>query len=69
MKQARNNEPVEKVEEAPADYVHQYKFTIHSPYPRMEYEPHNQSKLCDVKSLWPSAALVVDAVDDEEEEN
>lgn len=35
----------------------------------MEYEPNNESQLCDVKSLWPSAALVVEAVDEEEEED
>ncbi|CAO3634861.1 unnamed protein product [Mucor hiemalis] len=69
IKQQRDHGNVEKVEEAPTDYVHQYRFTIHSPYPRMEYEPNNESQLCDVKSLWPSAALVVEAVDEEEEED
>lgn len=52
----------------PEDYEHMYKFTIHSPYPRMEYEPDTNKKLVDIKSLWPSATLVVDAVDDEEDE-
>ncbi|GAA5812023.1 hypothetical protein MFLAVUS_005472 [Mucor flavus] len=60
--------PAQSVE-LPTDYVHKYKFTIHSPYPRMEYEPNQDIKLCDIKSLWPSATLVVDAVDDEEEED
>lgn len=44
----------------PADYEHQYRFSIHSPYPRMEYAPDNKAKLCDIHSLWPSATLVVD---------
>lgn len=34
----------------------------------MEYEPNQDIKLCDIKSLWPSATLVVDAVDDDEQE-
>lgn len=64
----KGQEEVEKVKEPPADYTHKYKFTIHSPYPRMEYEPDNKTKLSDIKSLWPSATLVVDSVDDDEEE-
>lgn len=55
------------MEEAPADYEHTYKFTIHSPFPRMEYGPDPHQKLMDIKSLWPSATLVVDAVDDDED--
>ncbi|KAI8641801.1 thioredoxin-like protein [Parasitella parasitica] len=57
----------EKVE-APSDYAHAYKFTMHTPYPRMELPP-SQQKLIDIKSLWPSAALVVeDDADPEDEE-
>jgi FAS-associated factor 2 len=63
-------EESEEINEPPADYKHEYKFTIHSPYPRKEYEPDTSTKLIDIKSLWPSATLVVDTVDDEEgEEN
>ncbi|KAI8878707.1 UBX-domain-containing protein, partial [Backusella circina FSU 941] len=51
----------------PQDYNHEFKFTIHSPFPRTEYGLDNTDKLCDIKSLWPSATLVVDAVDDEED--
>jgi FAS-associated factor 2 len=54
--------------EAPQDYNHQFKFTIHSAVPREEYGLDNTNNLCDIKSLWPSATLVVDAVDDDEEE-
>ncbi|KAF1805735.1 hypothetical protein FB192DRAFT_1420832 [Mucor lusitanicus] len=50
---------------APSDYTHAYKFTMHTPYPRMEFPP-SQQKLIDIKSLWPSATLVVE--DDEEDE-
>ncbi|RCH82587.1 hypothetical protein CU097_000781, partial [Rhizopus azygosporus] len=62
----KSNEPVEPCESAPEDYVHQYKFTIHSPYPRKEYEADEHQTLSNIPSLWPSATLVVDAVDDEE---
>lgn len=57
---------MEPCESAPEDYVHQYKFTIHSPYPRKEYEADEHQTLSNIPSLWPSATLVVDAVDDEE---
>lgn len=63
----KENATIETVER-PEDYVHNYKFTIHSPYPRMEYEPDQTKKLHEIKSLWPSATLVVDAVDDDDEE-
>jgi FAS-associated factor 2 len=64
-----NNEQEEEDEyEAPLEYTHQYKFTIHSPYPRMEYEPDQTKKIYDIKSLWPSATLVVDTVDEDEDE-
>jgi hypothetical protein len=62
------NDQGEGVQEAPLEYTHKYKFTIHSPYPRMEYAPDETKKICDIKSLWPSATLVVDTVDDEDEE-
>lgn len=51
----------------PEDYTHKYLFKIHSPYPRMEYESDKDKKLANVPSLWPSATLVVDAVDDDDE--
>lgn len=55
----------EKVE-VPIDYTHAYKFTMHTPYPRMEFPP-SQQKLIDIKSLWPSATLVVEDDDEDEE--
>ncbi|KAI8997387.1 UBX domain-containing protein [Pilobolus umbonatus] len=55
--------------EPPLDYEHKFNFTIHSPYPRMEYEPSSSTKLCEISSLWPSATLVVDAVVDEDDED
>ncbi|KAI7899724.1 uncharacterized protein BX663DRAFT_520214 [Cokeromyces recurvatus] len=63
-------EGIEKqdIKEPPSDYTHEYKFTIHSPYPRMEYLPDDTKTLFEIKNLWPSATLVVDAVDDDEEE-
>lgn len=63
-----NDDQVEQVEEVPLEYEHKYNFTIHSPYPRMEYEPDQTKKICDIKSLWPSATLVVDTVDEDEED-
>ncbi|KAL9555494.1 hypothetical protein MBANPS3_002341 [Mucor bainieri] len=51
---------------APSDYTHAYKFTMHTPYPRMEFAP-SQQKLIDIKSLWPSATLVVEDNDEDEE--
>ncbi|KAI9470763.1 MAG: hypothetical protein EXX96DRAFT_491244 [Benjaminiella poitrasii] len=56
------------IQEPPSDYTHQYKFTVHSPYPRMEYPPDDSKTLSEIKSLWPRATLVVDAVDDDDDE-
>lgn len=64
----KENTETDQVVEAPEDYEHMYKFTIHSPFPRMEYAPDTTKKIVDIKSLWPSATLVVDAVDDEDDE-
>ncbi|KAI8078971.1 uncharacterized protein B0P05DRAFT_105368 [Gilbertella persicaria] len=63
----KNNQAKDVSVKAPSDYQHQYKFTIHSPYPRMEYEPSSKP-LIDIKSLWPSATLVVEEEEEEEEE-
>lgn len=68
LKEQQEEEEEEESVEEPEDYKHMYKFTIHSPFPRMEYEPDNTKKIIDIKSLWPSATLVVDAVDEEEDE-
>ncbi|KAI8143367.1 thioredoxin-like protein [Fennellomyces sp. T-0311] len=56
--------------EAPTEYEHKYKFTIISPYPRTVYEPSTGKTLAEEKSLWPSATLIVDAddVEDDDEE-
>lgn len=65
------NQDVKFVETPPANYTHEYKFTIHSPYPRTVYEPDSETKIMDKKGLWPSATLIVDfeMEDDEEEED
>lgn len=52
----------------PEDYQHQYKFTMHSPFPKTVYLPDPNKKIIDEKGLWPSATLIVDTNEDEEEE-
>jgi FAS-associated factor 2 len=54
---------------APEGYVHKYDFTLHSPFPRTEYGPDEAIKIEDVKGLWPSATLIVDAVEDDDDED
>ncbi|KAI9480516.1 MAG: hypothetical protein EXX96DRAFT_563076 [Benjaminiella poitrasii] len=54
--------------EVPEGYVHEYKFTIHSPFPRKEYEADATVKIKDEKGLWPSATLIVDTIEEEEED-
>ena len=55
--------------EKPIDYKHKFSFTIISPYPRTVYEPSTTKTLEEEKSLWPSATLIVDADDlDEDDE-
>jgi FAS-associated factor 2 len=51
------------------DYKHKFSFTIHSPFPRTVYQADSTILIQDEKSLWPSATLIVDTIDDEEEEN
>ncbi|KAI9489078.1 hypothetical protein BDB00DRAFT_845121 [Zychaea mexicana] len=66
----KSGENVEDVEE-PSDYKHKYGFTIISPYPRTVYDPSTTKTLEEEKSLWPSATLIVDIddiEDDDEEE-
>ncbi|GAA5810379.1 hypothetical protein MFLAVUS_003800 [Mucor flavus] len=64
------NQDVKYVDEPPANYTHDYKFTIHSPYPRTVYEPDSETKIMDKKGLWPSATLIVDfEMEDDEEDN
>ncbi|EIE81566.1 hypothetical protein RO3G_06271 [Rhizopus delemar RA 99-880] len=57
------------IDEVPEDYVHKYKFTVHSAYPRTVYQADPEKKIIDEKSLWPSATLIVDPEDEDEEEN
>ncbi|KAK4511466.1 jun-like transcription factor [Mucor velutinosus] len=52
----------------PENYVHQYKFTMHSPFPKTVYLPDPSKKIIDEKGLWPSATLIVDTNEEEEEE-
>ncbi|KAI8979049.1 UBX domain-containing protein [Mycotypha africana] len=60
-------ESIEEEKSKPDNYKHQYKFKIVSPYPRMEYEPDDTKEIHTVSSLWPSATLVVDAADEDED--
>ncbi|KAL7336173.1 UBX domain-containing protein 10 [Mucor circinelloides] len=52
----------------PEDYVHQYKFSMHSPFPKTVYLPDPTRKIIDEKGLWPSATLIVDTNEEEDEE-
>ncbi|KAI9361780.1 thioredoxin-like protein [Pilaira anomala] len=52
----------------PVNYQHEYKFSIHSSYPRTVYEPNTEIKIKDQKGLWPSATLIVDSNEEAEEE-
>ncbi|KAI8340533.1 hypothetical protein BC941DRAFT_459905 [Chlamydoabsidia padenii] len=53
----------------PTDYEHKYRFTIHSPFPRTVYDAQEKDRhLLDVSSLWPSATLIVDASDDQDDD-
>lgn len=52
---------------APENYRHKYGFTIISPYPRTVYEASDGRTVKEEKSLWPSATLIVDVEDDEQE--
>jgi FAS-associated factor 2 len=54
---------------APEGYIHKYKFTLHSPFPRTEYGPDETVKLEDVKGLWPSATLIVDVLEEDDDED
>ena len=54
--------------ELPENYEHKYNFTIISPYPRTVYAPSKETTLVEEKSLWPSATLIVDAEDIEEDD-
>jgi FAS-associated factor 2 len=53
--------------EAPSNYSHKYEFTIMTPYPRTVFQPSNTA-IKDQPSLWPSATLVVDLLEDDDEE-
>lgn len=53
----------------PEDYTHQYKFTMHSPFPKTVYLPNSSKKIIDEKGLWPSATLIVDTNEEDEEED
>ncbi|ORZ14517.1 hypothetical protein BCR42DRAFT_329118 [Absidia repens] len=54
----------------PSDYQHKYQFTIHSPFPRTVYQAQDSDRcLLDVPSLWPSATLIVDVNDEDDEDD
>ncbi|CEG76060.1 hypothetical protein RMATCC62417_11005 [Rhizopus microsporus] len=50
----------------PDNYVHKYRFTIHSAFPRTEYQPDPTTNIANVKGLWPSATLIVDPDQDDD---
>ncbi|CEP17205.1 hypothetical protein [Parasitella parasitica] len=52
----------------PEDYIHQYRFTMHSTFPRMVYLPDPSKKISDEKGLWPSATLIVDTNENNQEQ-
>ncbi|RKP13523.1 thioredoxin-like protein [Piptocephalis cylindrospora] len=57
--------------ELPDDYVHEYEFTLASLMPRKVFPcegANGHSVLSDIRELWPSANLVVESKDLEEEE-
>ncbi|KAI8098458.1 uncharacterized protein BX664DRAFT_254298, partial [Halteromyces radiatus] len=52
----------------PTEYQHKYRFTIHSPFPRTVYDMEKDRTLLNVPSLWPSATLIVDAYEEDDDE-
>ncbi|KAI9012587.1 hypothetical protein CLU79DRAFT_770033 [Phycomyces nitens] len=68
LKEYQETGKKEEDETPPTDYVHKYKFTIISPYPRKVYDVKSDQTLVDDKSLYPSANLIVDTEEEEEEE-
>ncbi|KAI8970032.1 UBX domain-containing protein [Mycotypha africana] len=52
----------------PESYVHRFNFSIHTSFPRKVYEADDNRKLADEEGLWPSATLIVDTIDNEEED-
>jgi FAS-associated factor 2 len=52
----------------PSNYTHKYEFTIMTPYPRTVFQPSNDA-IKDQSMLWPSATLVVDLLEDDEDDN
>ncbi|KAI8888945.1 hypothetical protein K501DRAFT_291374 [Backusella circina FSU 941] len=60
-----NPKSTEPIAAPPDHYQHTYSFNIHSCFPKVEYEPTDLNKLCNIKNLWPSATLIVDAAENE----
>ncbi|KAL0072882.1 hypothetical protein J3Q64DRAFT_1823780 [Phycomyces blakesleeanus] len=67
LKEYKETGKKEENETPPTDYVHKYKFTIISPYPRKVYDVKSDQTLMDDKSLYPSANLIVDTEEEEED--
>ncbi|KAI9276524.1 UBX domain-containing protein [Sporodiniella umbellata] len=65
METYENDFPLGEISDS---YVHKFKFTLHSAYPRTEYQADPDKKIADELSLWPSATLIVDAEDEDEEQ-
>ncbi|CAO3696648.1 unnamed protein product [Umbelopsis ramanniana] len=51
----------------PSNYTHKFEFTIMTPYPRTVFQSSNNA-IKDQSMLWPSATLVVDLLEDEEDD-
>lgn len=51
----------------PSGYVHKYSFELASTLPRRVLAPDATVKIGDDKSVWPSASLVVEVSDDDDE--
>ncbi|KAI7893935.1 thioredoxin-like protein [Mucor mucedo] len=64
----KENGVVQEEEEPPENYTHRFGFTIHSSFPKTVYPPDPNTKIEDQKGLWPSATLIVDITDEEDEE-
>lgn len=55
--------------EPPTGYIHKYEFELASTLPRQVLLPDANAKIGDNKSVWPSASLVVEVNDYEEDDD
>ncbi|KAI8052903.1 hypothetical protein BDF22DRAFT_733809 [Syncephalis plumigaleata] len=60
----------EHLSSPPHDYTHTYPFILVSPFPRTEYTAEQLGRsIATLKDWWPSANLVVEPLEEEEEED